>query len=108
MWNQVGSPSMFDGKTFLPLHGMPIACSARSRTRLADWLPDPLTVPTRIARSLTLAGDGLGALGRECVSATESVDGMWCASRKRGHHGHSHKNASGVEVVDDLCGNKRR
>ena len=28
-------------------------------TRLADWLPEPLTVPTRIARSLTV-----GALGR--------------------------------------------
>ena len=43
---------MFEGKTFLPLHGMPIAYKARSRTRLADWLPEPLTVPTRIARSL--------------------------------------------------------
>ena len=52
MWNHVGKPSMFEGNTFLPLHGMPIAYRARRMTRLADWLPDPLTVPTRIARSL--------------------------------------------------------
>src|SRR5262249_29955328 len=43
---------MFDGKTFLPLHGIPIPCKARSNTKLADWLPEPLMVPTRIARSL--------------------------------------------------------
>ena len=52
MWNHVGKPSMFEGKTFLPLHGIPIAYRARRMTRLADWLPEPLTVPTRIARSL--------------------------------------------------------
>ena len=45
---------MFEGKTFLPLHGIPIAYRARKMTRFADWLPEPLTVPTRIARSLTV------------------------------------------------------
>ena len=25
MWNHVGKPSMFEGNTFLPLHGIPIA-----------------------------------------------------------------------------------
>src|SRR5262249_8374656 len=70
MWNQVGKPSMFEGKTFLPLHGMPIACSERSKTRLADWLPEPLTVPTRIARSLTeeAAGTVTVALATGAVS----------------------------------------
>src|SRR5262245_37841674 len=52
MWKKVGRPSMFDGKMFFPLQGMPMRCSVRSRTRLADWLPDPFTVPTRRARSL--------------------------------------------------------
>jgi hypothetical protein len=67
---------MFEGKTFLPLHGIPIACSARSRTKLADWLPDPLTVPTRIARSLTEARGGTGATGLGSFSTGESCDGM--------------------------------
>src|SRR5215212_2851261 len=74
MWNQVGSPSMFEGKTFLPLHGMPIPYRARSRTRLADWLPEPLTVPTRMARSLTEAGDDAAPSGTGYVSTTVSVD----------------------------------
>src|SRR3954447_17770428 len=73
MWNHVGSPSMFEGKTFLPLHGMPIAYRARSRTRLADWLPEPLTVPTRMDRSLTAGGDD-GAPSRTGYgSATDEV-----------------------------------
>src|SRR5262249_44690471 len=76
MWNQVGNPSMFEGNTFFPLQAMPIACSARSNTRLADWLPDPLTVPTRIARSLTVAKDGAAPLGKGRVSTTETGDGM--------------------------------
>src|SRR3954447_26048154 len=76
MWNQVGSPSMFDGKTFLPLHGMPMWCRARSRTRLADWLPEPLTVPTRMARSLTEEGDDGSPLRAGYVSTTERVDDM--------------------------------
>src|SRR5690242_19550682 len=77
MWNQVGSPSMFDGKTFLPLHGMPMPCRARSSTRFADWLPEPLTVPTRMARSLTEAGDaapaGAGAARGSTVDATVAM-----------------------------------
>src|SRR5436305_7913725 len=78
MWNQVGSPSMFEGKTFLPLHGMPIPYRARSRTRLADWLPEPLTVPTRIARSLTEAWDDGAPSWTGYVSTGETVDGMVC------------------------------
>src|SRR3954451_20987032 len=83
MWNQVGSPSIFEGKTFLPLHGIPIACSARRRTRLADWLPEPLTVPTRIARSLTTARDGLAFSETGSVSTPASVDGMVCLDLTR-------------------------
>src|SRR5215211_4054670 len=78
MWNQVGSPSMFEGKTFLPLHGMPIPYRARSRTRLADWLPEPLTVPTRMARSLTEAGDDRASFYSDDTSTTETVDDMVC------------------------------
>src|SRR5437868_6446274 len=80
MWNQVGSPSMLEGKTFLPLQGMPIPCRARSNTRLADWLPEPLTVPTRMARSLTEAGAGENSSRSGDASGTEraAVDMACC------------------------------
>src|SRR4051812_37535325 len=81
MWNQVGSPSMFEGNTFLPLHGMPMWCSARSSTRLADWLPEPFTVPTRIARSLTDAGADGAPSRTGAVSTAERVVAITrCAS----------------------------
>src|SRR4029453_10625156 len=52
---QVGRPAMFDGKRFLPETGTPIWKIERSRTRLAVWLPDPLTVATWMLKSLTTA-----------------------------------------------------
>src|SRR5436309_3042170 len=54
MVNQVGSPAMLEGNRFLPLTGMPIWNRARSRTALAVWLPEPLTVATWMLKSLTL------------------------------------------------------
>ena len=51
---QVGRPAMFDGNMFLPDTGMPIWKIERSRTRFAVWLPDPLTVATWMAKSLTM------------------------------------------------------
>src|ERR1700712_5749981 len=76
MWNQVGRPSIFEGNTFLPLQGIPIAYRARRMTRLADWLPEPLTVPTRIARSL-IEGANVASPARAGASSTiVSVDGM--------------------------------
>src|SRR3954447_22660373 len=106
MWNQVGSPSMFDGKTFLPLHGMPIWCRARSRTRLADWLPEALTVPTRMARSLIvrtsssravedsttgrvgdIRGPRGGGLDSGFVSVLDRRDGPHCAGDPWGDGG---------------------
>src|SRR3954471_146351 len=110
MWNHVGSPSMFEGKTFLPLHGMPIACRARSKTRLADWLPDPLTVPTRIARSFTPAGavDDADASppGMGIGSTAEADNGMVRLGAERGHRGHS-QDASGALVVIDSYGQSK-
>jgi hypothetical protein len=50
----VGSPAMFDGNMFLPDTGTPIWKMERSRTRLAVWLPEPLTVATWILKSLTI------------------------------------------------------
>src|SRR3954449_11681272 len=50
----VGSPAMFDGNMFLPDTGMPIWKSERSRTRLAVWLPEPLTVATWMLKSLMI------------------------------------------------------
>src|SRR3954467_7076028 len=51
---QVGSPAILDGNMFLPDTGMPIWNSERSRTRLAVWLPEPLTVATWMLKSLTI------------------------------------------------------
>ena len=53
-WYHVGRPSMFEGKTFFGATGMPILKIARVRTRLAVWLPDPLTVAAWIVRSLII------------------------------------------------------
>src|SRR5262245_47851474 len=50
--NQVGRPAMLDGNRLLPLTGIPIWNRARSRTLLAVWLPDPLTVATWMLKSL--------------------------------------------------------
>src|SRR5205814_3691995 len=50
---QVGSPAMLLGNMFLPDAGMPIKRSERRRTRLAVWLPEPLTVATWRLKSLT-------------------------------------------------------
>src|SRR3954447_6141424 len=85
MWNQVGRPSMFDGKTFLPLQGMPMPCRARSSTRLADWLPEPLTVPTRMASSLTATGDDGTPSRTGYASTTDCVGDM--VRLRGGYHG---------------------
>ena len=45
---------MFDGNMFLPETGTPIWKIERRSTRLAVWLPDPLTVATWMAKSLTM------------------------------------------------------
>jgi hypothetical protein len=50
--NQVGRPAMLDGKRFFPDTGTPIWKMERSSTRLAVWLPDPLTVATWMLKSL--------------------------------------------------------
>ena len=52
--NQVGSPWMFDGKRFFPDTGMPIWKMDRRSTRLAVWLPEPLTVATWMLKSLMI------------------------------------------------------
>ena len=52
----VGSPAMFEGNMFLPDTGTPIWKIERSSTRLAVWLPDPLTVATWMLKSLTTRG----------------------------------------------------
>src|SRR4030081_3884705 len=53
-WYQVGRPSMLEGKTFLGATGIPILKIARVNTRLAVWLPDPLTVAAWMVRSLII------------------------------------------------------
>src|SRR5215471_8251922 len=70
--NHVGSPWMFDGNIFLPLTGMPILKSARSRQLLAVWLPDPLTVAATIVKLLIPAWLSRISVGRTplCTSVT--------------------------------------
>src|SRR5450759_1183963 len=53
-WYQVGSPSMFEGKTFFGATAMPIWKLALVKTRLAVWLPEPLTVAAWMVRSLMI------------------------------------------------------
>src|SRR5690242_2917076 len=81
MWNQVGRPSILEGKIFFPLHGTPIPCRARSRTRLADWLPEPFTVPTRMARSLIEGGGGENPFEVGSAWATGIVVDMRCLAK---------------------------
>ena len=49
----VGSPAMFEGNMFLPETGTPERRMDRSRTMLAVWLPEPLTVATWMLKSFT-------------------------------------------------------
>src|ERR1700678_1287922 len=76
MWNHVGKPSILEGNTFLPLQGIPIAYKLRKIARLADWLPEPLTVPTRIARSFTMGAIVACPARAGAASTTERLDGM--------------------------------
>ena len=61
----------------------------RRMTRLADWLPEPLTVPTRIARSLTVGGwEVLGHAG----SFFDRREGGWHDVLAKG--GNAHRSAT--------------
>src|SRR6185437_10790495 len=53
---------MLEGKRFLPLTGIPILNSARSRHVFAVWLPDPFTVAATITKLFTPAGLSLISL----------------------------------------------
>jgi hypothetical protein len=83
MVNHVGSPAMFDGNMFLPDTGMPIWKIDRSSTRLAVWLPEPLTVATWRLKSLTMRR----AVGLEAVSWTAAslgaIKGSFRAKTRR-------------------------
>ena len=45
-------------------------------TRLADWLPEPLTVPTRIARSLIVGATVAAPASTGASSTADRLDGM--------------------------------
>ena len=64
---QVGRPWMLDGNRFLPLTGMPILNSARSRAVLAVWLPEPFLVATMMANMFTTGGRST-VCGPPCTS----------------------------------------
>src|SRR5437660_115619 len=69
---------MLEGKTFLGATGMPMKKIARVSTRLAVWLPEPLTVAAWIVRSLTTAWE---------LTSGSSILGVGCdkpPGRKRG------------------------
>ena len=71
MVNQVGSPAMFEGNRFLPETGMPIRKIERRSTRFAVWLPDPLTVATRMLKSFTTRSVRFAA-GASCTAMSET------------------------------------
>src|SRR6476619_3791888 len=52
----VGSPAMLEGNMFFPETGTPIRRIERRRTRLAVWLPEPLTVATWMLKSFVIRG----------------------------------------------------
>jgi hypothetical protein len=54
---------MFEGKTFFPEQGTPVWKAVRSRTMFEVWLPEPLTVPTRMTKSLTTGEGGAAGAG---------------------------------------------
>src|SRR6188768_526350 len=56
---QVGRPAMFDGNRFFPDTGTPIWKMDRSSTKLAVWLPEPLTVATWMLKSLVTEEDAV-------------------------------------------------
>src|SRR4029077_6993724 len=60
---------MLEGKTFLGATGMPILKIARVKTRLAVWLPEPLTVAAWIVRSLIICSVN-SSLGRRITDFT--------------------------------------
>src|SRR6266568_1592328 len=66
-WYQVGRSSMFEGKTFFGATEIPMWKIALVRTRLAVWLPEPLTVAAWMVRSLTMGSvtsiSGMADLG---------------------------------------------
>src|SRR6476646_4991000 len=61
---------MFEGNRFLPVTGMPMRKNARIIVAFAEVLPEPLTVATTRAKSLTIGGR----------SATAAVCGALCTS----------------------------
>src|SRR5580700_4092440 len=62
---------MFEGKTFFGATGIPRRATALVSTRLEDWLPEPLTVATRMVKSLTLRAGILGWFTRRRPEACE-------------------------------------
>jgi hypothetical protein len=56
---------MLEGKTFFGATGMPIWKIALVKTRLAVWLPEPLTVAAWMVRSLMICWVNLSLLAAE-------------------------------------------
>ena len=71
---------MFDGNMFLPETGTPIWKMDRSSTRLAVWLPDPLTVATWMLKSLTSDG---ARTGRRVLRTAHQLGDMRVSFRDR-------------------------
>ena len=101
-------PDVEPGRQPLDVRGEDVLAAARDAHRVQGaeqdqvgrLAPEPLTVPTRIARSLTEAWDGRDPSRAGSVSTTERVDGMVCLEEERGHHGQFRRHASGVPVID--------
>src|SRR5579875_1365582 len=64
---------MLDGNTFFGATGMPIEKMARVSTRLADWLPEPLTVAAWNVRSLMICPGVMASLQSTLLASSASV-----------------------------------
>src|SRR5690349_18490485 len=84
-WYQVGSPSMLEGNTFLGATGIPMWKMALVSTRLAVWLPDPLTVAAWMVRSLTMGSVTWGANSGFYAPARLRLDSLESSSREGRH-----------------------
>src|SRR5689334_21593758 len=81
-WYQVGRPSMLEGNTFLGATGIPMWKMALVSTRLAVWLPDPLTVAAWMVRSLTMGSVTWGANSGFYAPAHSRLDSLESSIRE--------------------------
>ncbi len=84
MWNQVGKPSMFEGNTFLPLHGIPIAYKRTQDDQVGRLAARAVDGPDPDRQVVDRGSDLHDCPARAGASSTaERVAGMMSSQRRR-------------------------